>query len=224
MCDIFGITVDELIGSNNETAVTTTVTETIVTPTPTKIIAGYCSICRKGVAPGEYYQQSAYDGQQLIYCKDCKAKQDKAVKDLKISEDNKELRVSFIWASIVAIAILVIGIIVSINNSNFAGIPVALAIAYGGFAFTSQMIWFGSVMDVFLFFCRSFTMPGVIFTLNWDGIIFLIGAKILLGIISGVLSVLLFLLGCVISVAYSMISFPFALIARLNENHELKKQ
>ena len=36
MCDIFGITVDELICSNSETAVTTTVTETIVTPTPTK--------------------------------------------------------------------------------------------------------------------------------------------------------------------------------------------
>ena len=226
MSEIFNVSIDELLGAKSNEALVTeskeekTETKTVVTP---QVIVGYCNVCKKALTPGNYISKTNYAGENLIYCKACNDAITKKAKITAYNEDKHELKVSFIWASIVATILFVGGLIYTISSKDWAMLPFVFLGTYGGFAFTSQMFWFGSVSECFLWFCRSFSMPGVIFTLDWDGIKFLIIAKIAFAILGLVLSVLCFLLGCVVSITYSMFSFPFALVARINEAKDIIK-
>ena len=74
------------------------------------------------------------------------------------------------------------------------------------------------VQDIFLDYAfRSFSMPGVIFTLDWDGLKFLILAKLLFAVLSAVLSVFCFLIVTVFSALVAAVTFPFLLPGMLHE-------
>lgn len=64
---------------------------------------------------------------------------------------------------------------------------------------------------------RSFSMPGVIFSLDWDGIKFLILAKLLFAAISAVLSIGCFLIVTAFSVLVAAVMFPFVLPGMVHE-------
>ena len=123
-----------------------------------------------------------------------------------------------IWGAVGGVALAVIMLIVGITQKD----PIIYILgtilgAYGGFAMVSQLIWMNSVWDVFGFFLRTVRWPGVIFTLDLEGIFFLIFVKILFAILGAIIGVLLFLLGFFVTWGYSMIIFPFALIKELRE-------
>ena len=59
------------------------------------------------------------------------------------------------------------------------------------------------------FFTKSFRMPGIIFSLDLNGIISFICIKLVFGIISGMLSLFVFLTGVAISFVVSAFAFPF---------------
>ena len=195
-------------------------------PEPVKIIAGWCSVCEKGVSPGEYFTEETYDSygvtKNVIYCKECKDIIDHNNAFYKYSEEVSIRKRGLIWGMIAAIIALVISVIVIVNNAMWNYIPYFLIGVYAIFALVCQLIWDNSVNDVFLFFCRSFQMPGVIFSFSLDGLMFLIVVKIALAILSGLLSIGLFLIGCVITTAYAAIAFPIALIIKNKEIKDLE--
>ena len=86
------------------------------------------------------------------------------------------------------------------------------------------MFWDGVVTDIFFFFLKSFKMPGVIFTLDIDGLLFLIFVKLFGALLSVFLSVIFFLIGLIITPLVSIVIFPFALIKRITEGKKLKAQ
>jgi hypothetical protein len=65
----------------------------------------------------------------------------------------------------------------------------------------------GPASDVLSFFSRGITMPGVIFSLSIDGIIFLILVKVLFGIISILISIVLTIVGVTIAGIVSLFTF-----------------
>ena len=87
----------------------------------------------------------------------------------------------------------------------------------------TQMFWEGFIVDMFFFFLKSFRMPGVIFTLDLDGLIFLILVKVFGAILSVLLSVVFFLIGLIITPVVSVVIFPFAAIKRVAETKSLKR-
>lgn len=101
---------------------------------------------------------------------------------------------------------------------------IAAGVFVGYLAFGIQVFWEDSVVtDIFFFFLKSFRMPGVIFTLDLDGIIFLILVKIGGAILSAILSVIVFLFGLFFTPVTSLFILPFASIKRVMEGKRLKK-
>lgn len=242
---IFGISVSELIDgeTSNETATAQATAEENTTPAPstqpaptaspvtekvvTRIINGYCETCKKPVGPGEYVVEGGHT--QHIYCNECKKKQVHASKVAAVADHKRETKRSLIFGSIAGVVALVISLIFLLNiDSAFpVGAAIAISIVAGlaYFTFVGQMFWYGVINDMFLFFLKSFRMPGVIFTLDLDGILFLIFVKLGFAFLSIFLSVAWFLIGVLLILPFaSLIVYPFALLKHIATGKQLKAE
>ncbi len=188
---------------------------------PPKVIVGYCDECKRPIYQGEPYDvvHHARSSRQEIYCRACTVKRGRRARSYEYETERTRFNRSWIWGGVaggVTALLFIILPLVAGENLLFGG----LAFAVMAFTFTTQCFWGELVSDIFFFFCKSFRMPGVIFTLDLDGIIWLITVKLFLAILSGLLSVLLFLFGLVFTLVFSLFAFPFSLIAEI---HKLKK-
>lgn len=247
LCEIFKISTDEFLDNlppAEEAAATASETferqsslpDTGAPAQQPKIICGYCDLCNKPVSNGEYMvmRPKTRGGAQQILCLDCRKK---VAAQERIDEQNrknyeyskfKSTNVkSIIWGAVVGVAVLVIfALSLTLAGDMPASLAVPFAIVFGiaGFSFTMQMFWDGAVNDLFFFFLKSFKMPGVIFTLDLDGILFLIFVKLFGAILGAILSVVFFLLGMIITPLGSVFILPFAAIKRSIEGAKLKKE
>lgn len=217
MCDLFGVSANDFLGTEEVTDNEIVESEEKVV---TKVIAGYCSMCNKPVEPGNYTMQTDNNGRQYIYCEECQSIRKKDAMAKTSSDFTASTTKGYVWGAIVGVIALIVSLVYAIENQLYSDIPIYIVGSYCVFAFVTQMIWGNSVFDCFLFFCRSFRGPGLIFELSLDGIIWLITVKLVLAILLGLLSVLIFLLGVVISTLYAGIALPFAIINRNREKKE----
>lgn len=235
LCEIFKISTDELLGNTppaDEAAAATVVEapapqiirETVVEQ---KIINGYCERCKKPVGPGEYVVEHHRGGRQNIYCNKCKAEMEASDRRYAYSSHKSATVKSLIWggvAGVLALVLALVGLLVGVPDfPKAAAVVIAVIAGVAFFSFIMQMFWDGVVNDMFFFFLKSFKMPGVIFTLDLDGIIFLILVKLGGAILSVFLSVIFFLIGMLITPLGSLLILPFAAIARSVEAKKLKK-
>ncbi|MDE6850234.1 MAG: hypothetical protein K2J54_02795 [Clostridia bacterium] len=132
---------------------------------------------------------------------------------------------SLIWGPVAGIAMfcLVLFPMVYAGKAPYGfAAPFAVVFGIGYFAFVMQMFWDGVINDMFFFFLKSFRMPGVIFTLDLDGLIFLLLVKVGGAILGAILSVLFFLIGLIVMPIAGIMILPFAAIKRGFETRKLK--
>ena len=142
-------------------------------------------------------------------------------KEAKIEDAHWKIKKGLIWAAVICTVVTAIlcGCIYLNNDAGY--IATAIILSVGSFTFASQCIWDGFINDVMGWFCRSFTWPfGFIFELSLDGILWLLTVKLALWIISGVLSVIFFIVGLFFSVTVSLFSFPFVLIKNIRNANQ----
>ncbi len=226
LCEIFGITLNEFFGTEptpapvEETvpAVAPTVEaiqplEQRFTPTPApKIIVGYCTKCKKPISQTEEYVVDE-DNSSQIYCKSCHDKEVNARKEAVYSAGVEKRKKSFIVGGILGVIAMVICAVALTVTEYYAFIPLSLALGYAVFAFTAQCYWGEAVLECLGFFLRTFKAPGLIFTWDLDGFLWVIGMKILFAVIGFIFTTTIFIFGLFITLAFSMVSFPFALMS-----------
>ena len=241
LCEIFKISTDELLGNTppaDEAAVTAATAPVAEAPAPQpqiiretvveqKIINGYCEDCKKPVGPGEYVVTGGGRTAQHIYCNECNVKRihNRCVSEY--AEFKRQNKKSLILGLLIALGVTalfcVLFMVVVKFNPMWATALLAVGVFIGWGAFGIQVFWEDSVvLDIFTFFLKSFSFPGVIFTLDLDGIIFLILVKIGGAIICAILSVIFFLLGLLFTPVASVFILPFAAIKRALEGRKLK--
>lgn len=142
-------------------------------------------------------------------------------------EDNRTVmrgkrNLSAIVGGIVAIVFFAILLSAVINSpedylgSIGADIALTVALTYAVFAFTASMFYEGPVRDFVLFMItKTVSFPGLIFTWDLDGIIWLIGMKILFAILGFLAGVLLAIVGIVGGIIIAPFVYPFRL-AKIN--------
>lgn len=226
MCQIFNISFDEFFGAvkpNDAPA------ESEQPKQEQQVILAYCEVCDKPMSNPKEYRVSIVNGIQHTTCLECAAKQDEEARvnkekqrqreeQARIAEGKRQLRKGMLWGIVGAVVLAAIALVTGIViNEPLVYILGTILCAYGGFTFVTQMIWDNSVSTVFMFFLRTLKLPGVIFTLDIDGILFLIFVKILGAIISSLFTTLCFVVGVFVAVAYSMVLFPFALIKEMRD-------
>ncbi|MCH5152503.1 MAG: helix-turn-helix transcriptional regulator [Clostridiales bacterium] len=231
ICEIFHITFDEFFGA--ETAKQDSEEESTQekkSQEAPSVILAYCDTCDKPLYNPKEYQVTIENGVQHTTCMECvpkkaAAKQKAAAKAreqkraAQKAENRRELRKGMLWGILGGVVLAVLALIGGIFAEQPAWLIAigTLLGAYGGFAMLTQLIWVNSVWDVFCFFLKTVKWPGVIFTLDLDGIFFLIFVKILFAVLGAIIGVLLFIVGFFVTWAYAMIIFPFALIKELRE-------
>lgn len=99
-------------------------------------------------------------------------------------------------------------------------IGVSIWIAYSAFAFTAQMFFDGAVRNVLFDIAeKSIHLPGLIFEWSFDGIIWLIGMKILFWLLGVIAGILFAILGFFIALIIAPFVYPFSLV---RQNADIK--
>ena len=115
---------------------------------------------------------------------------------------------SFVWSGIVAAILFIIALV-----TKDYGFYCALAVL--GFTFTSCLILDNNFIGEMVVEISSWgfvTMPGLIFSLDLDGIIWFLTVKLLFGLLGIILAIICTLLAVVIGLLISIFVYPFALI------------
>lgn len=192
-----------------------------------RIPVGVCSVCGSYIYDRVFFVEDSVNGVKTSapYCECCKDKRE--LKGLTNSyEFNKsEFNRGIFWGIFAGVVLFIAALVYGITQKNYCiAFGASFAALALGFLLVSQICWDGTVSDVFQFFCRSFRMPGVIFDLSLDGIVWFITVKLGLGILSIILSVIVFLFGCVISSVISIFTFPFCINSELKDLNEEKRK
>ncbi len=192
---------------------------------------GVCTKCGKVVNSGDEATTSP-----AIICKDCaeRIRQTEIRKRKEIEKSKEEERrkkeaeqtfhrasfrkkrnVGFIVGGVVAAVFLVLLIIAlstpsdsQTNGTTGDTVLGGIVMIVFGFTFASQLVWGGAVRSVCLTGGKIVGMPGVIFTLDIDGCIFLIGMKILFAL----LKFLIFIISALFFVIVAFLMSPFTFV------------
>ena len=114
---------------------------------------------------------------------------------------------SFVWGSVAALVCIIIGICTD-------NVGAWIAIAVGAFTLTSCLILDNNFVGEMLseIFSWGFVrMPGVIFTLDLDGILWLLTVKLLFWVLGLILAVLCGILAVALGLIVSIFVYPLAL-------------
>ena len=230
ICQIFNISFDEFFGVEPKQTKQEPKQEgeDATEQTPAVILA-YCDTCDKPLYNPKEYQVTVEYGVQHTTCLECipKREEEKRKKrderfamerDARREVEKDELKKGLLWGIAGGVGLAVLSVIygIIVEEPTLAIVGAVLGM-YGGYAMVAQFIWGNSVWDVFTFFLRSFRLPGIIFALSLEGILFLIFVKIAGAILGAILSVILFIIGFFVTWIYAMVIFPFALIKQIRD-------
>lgn len=185
-------------------------------------VVGMCTECGKVVYAGQEGKTSP-----KLVCRACverKANEERnAREDAERQKRNELDRTRYelrhrrnrglIFATIPAAILLIISIVSAITSDNdngavFGGGIILTVLAY---VFTAQMIWDGTVREVCTAGGHVMSLPGVIFSLSPDGLIFLIVAKLFLALVAG----LVFVGSIIVCALAAIIISPFTFVPSL---------
>lgn len=207
-----------------------------------KQMLGTCTECGRAVYEGDEARS-----EPKLVCKKCserirlaaiqKRQQEEAARKKAEQDAKDKIRwekaalkrrvIRGLWiAAIPAAAILIAMTVVSVLPTNDLGfVPVfcgGLILALFTYCFTSQMIWDGTVREVFTGGGHVMSMPGVIFSLSPDGIIFLIITKIFLALVAAFVFVVSIIFCALAAVIISPFTFIPSLLWKTREIAKIK--
>ena len=120
---------------------------------------------------------------------------------------------SFVWSGIAALVCIAIGIITFVDGSDVTNLAVWSVLGVLAFTLISCLILdnnFVGDMIGEIFSWGFVRMPGLIFTLDLDGIIWLLTVKLLFWILGIILAVLCGILAIILGLVVSLFVYPFA--------------
>lgn len=186
-------------------------------------IIGFCKNCGITV-------NSETVGEMLpaILCKNCCEKRDEEKRKAEEAEErniqmqrslnrskcSRKLVTSMIVAGICALVVLILMIASIINSADASLIPSAIILTYVVFSYVACLFYDCFISDMLIeWSTKSFQFPGLIFTFDFDGIVWLIGMKILFFVLGLLLGLICALIGIVLGMICAPFVFPFVLIS-----------
>ena len=229
LAELYKVTLDELVDLNSGFGAPTQDDEAAAKTEDGKLI-GFCKKC--GITVNE---ENLGETEPVILCKKCKeqnkreaemraeaakrqkeAEERKRAADFKAKQDaiRKTRNKSFIVAGLVAVIFIIANIVYSIKNEEYIILSSTLLTTYMVFSFVALLFYDGAVPDLLGFmFSATIKFPGLIFTFDLDGFIWLIMMKVLFAAIGFVFGILTSILGIILGLIISPFVFPFKLIS-----------
>ena len=127
---------------------------------------------------------------------------------------------SFVWSGLVALAAIIIGIVQYTKANDTTSLIVWIAVGVLAFTLISCLILnnnFVGEMILEIFSWGFVRMPGLIFTLDLDGIIWLLTVKLLFWILGFALAAICGILAIALGLVVSLFVYPFAIAKSFRE-------
>jgi transcriptional regulator with XRE-family HTH domain len=238
LADIYKVSVDTLLSPDSIPSVPVEEIAPVqgnekVEKTQIVMPVGYCKTCGIAVTEDNLGAKSP-----VILCKNClqaeKAAEEKATQKKKLEKEREAflkkerlasnqrwIRRRFIWSTIVASLVaglfLFFCIVGLIESFDLGFLAFSLVGTYMIFSFISCLFYDCFVQELVFDWCsKSFQAPGLIFTFDLDGCLWLIGMKILFWAIGLVFGIVAGAIGIAIGLVCAPFAFPFVM-------HKLKK-
>ena len=228
MSSIFRVSVDYLLGNEVEQPKPEpeVVTEYVYKEAP-KPVLSLCNHCNKPIFEQceiHRYEYNVHEGrswhkESKILCDDCYKKQleqderEKAKKEKERRTAIKKKRnKGFVVSFLVFALFIIIGITSLVQGKTDEGIG-GIALAILGSTFVGALIMDNTfISDMFLSVSRwGIRLPGVIFTLDLEGLFFLIAVKILFAVISFLVTAAAILFAIILGCFLGIFAYPVAL-------------
>ena len=233
LASLYKVSIDELLDAEaiptaqtiNAESFAEAVKEKLETPQT----IGFCKSC--GVTVTE---ETIGERTPVIKCKDCvKADAEKARRaaeaerkrredEIKKKEDEKNKtrrslrnrrRLSLIVAAIVASIVFILGTAGTISHFSGGMLAGSILTVICSFTFTAMLFYDTAVTDVISYMCSaSIRWPGLIFTWDLDGFLWLIGMKLMFGVIGFFFGLLCTILGFFLGLIISPFVFVYVML------------
>lgn len=182
-----------------------------------KPVLATCEMCNNAIFESADLKRVNVGGRHHrthIYCHDCNDSRLKKIKEAAEFEGRRKRVRSFWLGGLATAVVLTIGLWATIPSGIAMNIVYASIIGLLCFPFVSCLILdnnFVGEMVGTVFDWGFVRMPGLIFSLDLDGIIWLLTVKLLFWIIGLLLAVVFGLLGLSLGLVVSLFVYPFAL-------------
>lgn len=206
-----------LSGEENETAVTNAAAESA------EPVLGYCTVCGNAVRQDNVAQQ-----RPVLICKDCvEADARRKEEEARAAEQQKERQEQgrrfankrtrnrgLIWGGVIALVVMILVAVFYAIGGGTAGAGIVAVLITGIFIYTfvAQMFWGGFVFETCLFGGKIIGTPGIIFSFDLDGFIFLIVMKVIFALLKLFIFLITFVFFAIVSILLSPFTFVPALI------------
>ena len=206
-----------LSGEENETAVATAAAESA------EPVLGYCTVCGNAVRQDNVAQQ-----RPVLICKDCvEADARRKEEEARAAEQQKERQEQgrkwankrtrnrgLIWGGVIALVVMILVAVSYAIGGGTAGAGIVAVLITGIFVYTfsSQMFWGGFIFETCLFGGKIIGTPGIIFSFDLDGFIFLIVMKVIFALLKLFIFLITFVFFAIVSILLSPFTFVPALI------------
>ena len=204
-------------GEEKETAVAAAAEESA------EPVLGYCTVCGNAVRQDNVAQQ-----RPVLICKDCvEADARRKEEEARAAEQQKERQEQgrklankrtrnrgLIWGGVIALVVMILVAVFYAIGGGTAGAGIVAVLITGIFVYTfsSQMFWGGFIFETCLFGGKIIGTPGIIFSFDLDGFIFLIVMKVIFALLKLFIFLITFVFFAIVSILFSPFTFVPALI------------
>lgn len=211
---LFNVSVDSLFGKETPTekeVVTQVVTQYV--EKESKPVLAVCEICNKPIYDGKEIVRD--NEKKSVRCISCEKKRQERRRKEWYEHGILQRKRSFLWSGFVTAIILVIALAITITkNSGAAEIAASVVGALLTFPFLSCLFLENNfVMDMVCGIASwgFIKLPGLIFSLDLDGIIWFITVKLVFWVLGFAFSAACFALAIALGLIVSVFVYPFAL-------------
>lgn len=215
---IFNISISELLGE--EQVLPKEKAEKEIVYKEQKPVLAVCHHCNKPIYDGkEIVRKNSYDGAgSEVLCRTCDLKIKKQKHDFAVQEGIRRRKNSFLWGGVFTGLIMFLGLIITLKLQLPA--EVVIGATLGGalfFPFIACLYLNNNFVFEVLAIVSSWSirLPGLIFELSLDGIVWFLTVKLLFFILSGAISIFCFLLAIALGVLVALVVYPFALLKNI---------
>ena len=186
-------------------------------------VLGYCPVCGNAVRQDNVAQQ-----RPVLICKDCvEADARRKEEEARAAEQQKERQEQgrkwankrtrnrgLIWGGVIALVVMILVAVSYAIGGGTAGAGIVAVLITGIFVYTfsSQMFWGGFIFETCLFGGKIIGTPGIIFSFDLDGFIFLIVMKVFFALLKLFIFLITFVFFAIVSILFSPFTFVPALI------------
>ena len=223
MAKIFKVSVGDLLeedGQHKEEQPTQEKEEIAVAqPAASKVVLAVCESCNKPIYNGsDIVRKTEYFGRNVVnkvMCVACDRKQREEKHRKAVAYGVGQRKKSFVWGGVFSALITLVATIAGIVATQSLAIGIVCAVAgLLFFPFISCLYLKNNFIEDVVFEVSTWSVrfPGLIFSLDLDGILWFISVKLLFGIISFFISIICVMFAIALGWTLSLFVYPFAIV------------